>query len=296
MFEMLFNKDWSTLKKLIWLKASALGSGLVTLTGAIVSFISPKAQPVEALTIGIEPVQSGSGDPSPENVRPISGWTGANIYDEAQYDAQANPKLTISWQTEADTVYGGTLDVTGGVLTVTHAVVSLNDSAWDVGDGTAANIVSNDAGLVDRYGTGSRTIFGYCNYIKSGSGGALDNTVIRTNGNTTNKVQLVGYKTYFGVETAQEFLAIVSATPIQICYKLATPIEYTITSAELFTLLKGENNVWADTGDVTVTAYGTAVNQQSPFGLGMMNPMTLGSMNAEQDAEEPETEPEGVSE
>ena len=28
---------------------------------------------------GIEPVQSGSGDPSPDNVRPISGWTGVTL-------------------------------------------------------------------------------------------------------------------------------------------------------------------------------------------------------------------------
>ncbi len=35
--------------------------------------------PVKALTVNITPVQSGSGDPSPDNVRPISGWTGANV-------------------------------------------------------------------------------------------------------------------------------------------------------------------------------------------------------------------------
>jgi hypothetical protein len=35
--------------------------------------------PVKALTVDITPVQSGSGAPSPDNVRPISGWTGCNI-------------------------------------------------------------------------------------------------------------------------------------------------------------------------------------------------------------------------
>ena len=35
--------------------------------------------PVKSLTVNITPVQAGSGDPSPTNVRPISGWTGANI-------------------------------------------------------------------------------------------------------------------------------------------------------------------------------------------------------------------------
>ena len=32
-----------------------------------------------ALKIGIEPVQAGSGTPAPDNVRPITGWTGAGI-------------------------------------------------------------------------------------------------------------------------------------------------------------------------------------------------------------------------
>lgn len=34
---------------------------------------------VKALTIGIEPAQAGSGDPSPDNVRPITGRTGASV-------------------------------------------------------------------------------------------------------------------------------------------------------------------------------------------------------------------------
>lgn len=37
--------------------------------------------PVVSLTAEIVPVQSGTGDPAPDNVRPISGWTGANVFD-----------------------------------------------------------------------------------------------------------------------------------------------------------------------------------------------------------------------
>lgn len=36
-------------------------------------------RPLKELVIGIEGYQEGSGDPSPTNVRPISGWTGANV-------------------------------------------------------------------------------------------------------------------------------------------------------------------------------------------------------------------------
>ena len=36
--------------------------------------------PLTSAVIDIESTQSGSGDPSPSNVRPITGWTGANVY------------------------------------------------------------------------------------------------------------------------------------------------------------------------------------------------------------------------
>jgi len=34
---------------------------------------------MRSVRVNIEPVQAGSGDPSPDNVRPISGWTGAKV-------------------------------------------------------------------------------------------------------------------------------------------------------------------------------------------------------------------------
>ena len=57
----------------------------------IASFDDGTANPMPSLEISIEPVQSGSGDPSPSNVRPISGWseanvtrTGKNLYDKTK--------------------------------------------------------------------------------------------------------------------------------------------------------------------------------------------------------------------
>ena len=61
-----------------------------TATGAIASFPDgADGVSVKSLKVNIEPVQSGSGDPSPDNVRPISGHTqavvkrtGKNVWDE----------------------------------------------------------------------------------------------------------------------------------------------------------------------------------------------------------------------
>lgn len=45
----------------------------------IASFDDGTNSSVESLVVDITPVQSGSGEPSHENVRPISGWTGCEI-------------------------------------------------------------------------------------------------------------------------------------------------------------------------------------------------------------------------
>lgn len=46
---------------------------------AIATFSDGANLPMPSLKTTIVPIQSGSGDPSPSNVRPISGWSGANV-------------------------------------------------------------------------------------------------------------------------------------------------------------------------------------------------------------------------
>lgn len=82
--------DLSDVEHDISAKANAIFD---TATGAIVT-VTDGADDVlmRSLVCNIDPVQSGSGDPSPENVRPISGHTGVdvhtagkNYFDENKY-------------------------------------------------------------------------------------------------------------------------------------------------------------------------------------------------------------------
>lgn len=66
-----------------------VGPSVTVGPSAVASFTSKKAVPIQSLIVNIEPVQTGSGDPSPDNVRPITGFssvgvtrTGVNIWDE----------------------------------------------------------------------------------------------------------------------------------------------------------------------------------------------------------------------
>lgn len=49
-----------------------------TVSGDIASFRTPSRVPIESLKFHFLPKQEGSGDPSPTNIRPITGWTGLN--------------------------------------------------------------------------------------------------------------------------------------------------------------------------------------------------------------------------
>ena len=49
-------------------------------SGGIASFKSVGEVPLKSLKINFNPIQEGDGDPSPSNIRPISGWTGLNVY------------------------------------------------------------------------------------------------------------------------------------------------------------------------------------------------------------------------
>lgn len=60
-----------------------------TITGNPVSFQAVAAK-LRQLKVAFAPVQEGSGDPSPENERPIHGWTGVNVW-------QAGKNL-IDWE------------------------------------------------------------------------------------------------------------------------------------------------------------------------------------------------------
>jgi len=50
-----------------------------TYSGSIVSFDGTETTAIKSLKVNITPKQSGSGDPSPSNVRPISGYEGVNV-------------------------------------------------------------------------------------------------------------------------------------------------------------------------------------------------------------------------
>lgn len=94
-----------------------------TVSGSIASFADgADGVPLKALVVNISPVQSGTGDPSPSNVRAISGFTAANVFVDGKNILRYRDNLPTS-----TTVNGITYTVNAdgsitinGTATATH--------------------------------------------------------------------------------------------------------------------------------------------------------------------------------
>ena len=213
--------------------------------------------PLNDLTVNIEPVQAGSGDPSPTNVRPISGWTGCNIH--VSPTTTGGTVYPVSWESEAGTVYGGTLDVTTGLLTATwlksNNLTSV-DGATDLGNTlrvSVARFISDDyLALTPTLG------HAYCNILPAKAQGYSVDTPGFYIYNTDKKRLYAFFpKSALSTPDVAGINALLAETPLYIVYTLAAPITYQLTPLDVLTL-EGRNNVWADCGPVTVT-YGDYV-------------------------------------
>ena len=69
-----------------------------TATGNPLKFVTDVAKPLNKLKASFFPVQSGTGDPSPTNVRPINGFTGLNVkhFGENVIEINRNTETTVN--------------------------------------------------------------------------------------------------------------------------------------------------------------------------------------------------------
>lgn len=197
--------------------------------------------PLKSLVVGINPIQSGSGDPSPTNVRPISGWTSMTV--------NANgTEIPISWENEAGTVYGGSLDVLNGVLTVDRTTDDMGNLKWDA-QGSAGRCYSMSKRATIKKGTSKE---GYDNAFAEiySAGNVVSMSGLQANQMSVDRggnIQL--YDTRFAGMTGAQIKAELQG--VTMCYKLEEPITYQLTPHEVKSLL-GSNTIYADTGDTSV--------------------------------------------
>lgn len=186
-----------------------------------------------------------SGGASPITGAKIQAEFGSTATD---YEAYQGETITIDWTDEAGTVYGGTLDVTTGVLTVDKATLTLDGASTysDFGFNTYGKTISGVVMKTDG------------DIISSQYPAAMINSWANMP-DMTLWAYVYEQNSYVRVRnssiaSAADFKAALAANPIQVVYTLATPITYQLTPAQVTTLL-GANTVWTDVGSVTGMTY-----------------------------------------
>lgn len=305
--------------------------------------------------VDIDPVQAGSGTPSPDNVRPITGWTGCEVsvagvnlvnintfvdgkyistsgvevssnsyahtdyikvlagttyytnavagtYTVHYYDAykkwigrssiatagtftpiantayviiniakasvaidalcvnypstetsfiqSQTTTYNITWQTEAGTVYGGTVDLVTGVLTVTMVSKDLGTLNYTPNGSFQNTYNSSTLSPMAENGVGgisstNMLCEAYKVYTSSAVGTSDGGIAVGAGGDVV----------YIKDTTVSDATALKTAlNGIKLVYKLATPQTYQLDPVQVACLLR-QNNVWADCGDIEEVKY-----------------------------------------
>lgn len=193
------------------------------------------------------PTQEGSGDPSPENIRPIKGRDSVRV--ERREDDLAYT-LTLP-----STVYGGEVDAVTGegqrewrCITITgqepcHVYTTLFYIDLNKLDSFAAEpAIDSTSGKSSHY---PYQLYGANGYIGITLDG--DAVVYSPGGKYPN--------TNDGLREWMDYLAAqyAAGTPVQICYKQANPVPFTAAGGASIKALPGTNTVLTDADSVTVT-------------------------------------------
>lgn len=206
---------------------------------------------VEGYPLGVKvswtPTQEGSGDPSPENIRPIKGRDSVRV--ERREDDLAYT-LTLP-----STVYGGEVDAVTGegqrewrCITITGREPCHIYSTLFYIDFYQTDSFVQEPAIDSKNGKCSH--YPYQLYGKNGFIGiTLDGGAV---------VYSPGDKypnTNDGLREWMDYLAAqyAAGTPVQICYKQANPVPFTATGGASIKALPGTNTVLTDADSVTVT-------------------------------------------
>lgn len=236
------------------------GGTTETYTGAVVTFDASDGSSISGLTVDIEPVQTGSGDPSPLNVRPITGFSALKAFVSPTQVTQDATVYTIDLN---GTRYGGTLDVFTGVLTVTKRYFVADGVNIKTTGGYGAsgpkwlptiNLSAADYGVWDTMKTSylktKPPTLNVQNDENTADFGSSAHAIVLHIGTMQGTDGTHGYNSAAEVHAAVN--AYLQSNPLEVCYTLLTPFTVQLTATQVQTLVGQINNVWADTGNVTV--------------------------------------------
>ena len=196
----------------------------------------PTERYLQELIISIEPEQSGTGSPSPDNVRAITGFTDIDVYVSLTPIPDPGNTYVVDL---GGLRYKGVLDVLNGKLVVTHGFVDLASLSWSATawggyratgpSGVASGPITDLSSFVaEKYTSEQAATISTSTY--SGNGIALGTAAypLRWFVHSQDGLSPTGH----------------------VVYPLATPIEVSVTPQQIATIRPGKNRVWCNCGEI----------------------------------------------
>lgn len=157
----------------------------------------------------------------------------------SEADSSFEPYRTNTYTASlGQTVYGGTLDLVSGVLTVDKAMVDMGSLTWSKGTYFSS---SGIASAVKKPSSNSVAVDAICEWYPI----VARNSVVDGQFSVQTDGSIVGLDSRY--TDANSYKTAVNG--VRFVYPLATPLTYTLTAQQIKTLV-GTNNVWASSGDI----------------------------------------------
>lgn len=197
--------------------------------------------------VTLKPKQAGSGDPSPDNVRPISGYDSVTV-TQSKDEAQVK-QITLNLP---ETIYGGTVDAVTGVGSKEWRLFELNGETTINTVNELTNTVRISIPIITFPATDS---MGYCNIFPWEFNYTLDSEHVYCNQTLCylfitktklSSIDVTGASAYLAAQAS-------AGTPVQVAYKLATPEPFQATGNQALPAVAGLNTVYTDGDSLDVT-------------------------------------------
>ena len=208
--------------------------------------------PVAGYPLGVkatwQPRQAGTGDPSPENVRPITGLDEVTVTLSDGIGTGTAATLSLP-----STVYGGEVDVaTGkGISTWTKFTI---DSESSIKKYTHASGQTSFSIRVDNMPCKSVTeVSWFCNRLKPAAFPYSELGYSYAIGFTSMRDDIRIVMEDQGTMTVEEFKAWLAENPVTIVYEVESPTQITATGSQSLPALPGENVLTTNADSLTVT-------------------------------------------
>lgn len=221
-------------------------------TGTSVNFTSEGAYNLLKCVVEFEPIQSGSGTPSPDNPRPISGYSSITINVSPSVDPSEGTDYIVNLN---GTYYRGTLDAINGKLIITDRYFTVDTVSFYGNpyghDLYSCAIPDYDTQPIKRYANRNDDARIICNMFLKSTGSTNSNMPdleFRTRAVTDPDIIYINYD---AIGSAADFNTLLSNTPMQFCAELVNPFSINIDK-EVIDSLIGENYVTASGMTISV--------------------------------------------